>query len=51
MNDPEPDDVAADRRYFELDRDQSRAFQAAIDRPPVFKPRLSDLLREEGPFQ
>ncbi|MFN8589750.1 MAG: DUF1778 domain-containing protein [Burkholderiaceae bacterium] len=38
----------ADRRQFNLDEAQWRAFQAALDRPVQRKPRLKKLLREPG---
>ena len=38
----------ADRRYFELDETQWQAFQQALDRPVVAKPRLKKLLNEPG---
>lgn len=38
----------ADRRHFELDEAQWRAFQEALDRPVQAKPRLRKLLGEPG---
>jgi len=38
----------ADRRRFELDEAQWRAFQEALDRPVQGKPRLKKLLNEPG---
>jgi uncharacterized protein (DUF1778 family) len=38
----------ADRRQFALDDAQWQAFQAALDRPVQFKPRLEELLRKPG---
>jgi uncharacterized protein (DUF1778 family) len=42
--------VLADRRWFQLDDDAWRAFEALLDRPAVFKPRLSESLKREDPF-
>lgn len=42
--------VLADRRWFELDDDAWETFQAALDRPAVFKPRLSQSLTQADPF-
>jgi uncharacterized protein (DUF1778 family) len=42
--------VLADRRWFELDDAAWHAFEAALDRPVVFKPRLSESLNEADPF-
>ena len=38
----------ADRSRFELDAQQWRAFQAALDRPVTAKPKLKKLLSEPG---
>lgn len=38
----------ADRRHFVLDDDQWQAFQQALDRPVLAKPRLKKLLSEPG---
>jgi uncharacterized protein (DUF1778 family) len=43
--------VLADRRYFAVSDDAWQAFEAALDRPAVFKPRLSELLNESSPFE
>lgn len=43
--------VLADRRYFALSDDAWQAFEAALERPAVFKPRLHDLLNEDSLFQ
>jgi uncharacterized protein (DUF1778 family) len=43
--------VLADRRWFALDDVSWKAFQAALERPVVFKPRLSALLNEPDFFQ
>jgi uncharacterized protein (DUF1778 family) len=42
--------ILADRRWFRLDDQEWLAFEAALDRPPVFKPRLNESLNEPGPF-
>lgn len=42
------EDALIDRRIFRLDDAQWRAFQAALDRPVVRKPRLARLLAEKG---
>lgn len=44
------DEALADRRTFTLDRDQWKAFLAALDAPPRPLPRLQKLLREPGFF-
>ena len=36
--------VLADRRWFQLDDNDWDAFQVALERPPVLKPRLRSLL-------
>ncbi|EIC20752.1 type II toxin-antitoxin system TacA family antitoxin [Thiorhodovibrio frisius] len=38
----------ADRRHFQLDEAQWRAFAAALDRPVQSKPRLNRLLNDPG---
>lgn len=43
--------VLADRRYFAISDEAWHAFEAALDRPAVFKPRLAALLAEESPFE
>jgi len=42
--------VFADRREFALDSKPWKAFQAALERPAVLKPRLQTLLGEPDPF-
>jgi uncharacterized protein (DUF1778 family) len=42
--------VLADRRWFRLSDDAWEAFQVALERPPVFKPHLSESLRAPDPF-
>jgi uncharacterized protein (DUF1778 family) len=44
------DQVLADRRWFSMDDAQWAEFQAALDRPAVFKPRLAALLAASDPF-
>ena len=39
--------VLADRRWFMLDESAWDAFQDALERPAVVKPRLAELLAEE----
>jgi uncharacterized protein (DUF1778 family) len=43
--------VLADRRWFVLDDVAWEEFQAALERPVVFKPRLSALLNQPNFFQ
>jgi uncharacterized protein (DUF1778 family) len=43
--------VLADRRWFLLDEESWAAFEAALDRPAVFKPRLAELLNEQDYFE
>jgi uncharacterized protein (DUF1778 family) len=43
--------VLADRRWFVLDEVSWEEFQAALERPVIFKPRLSALLNESNIFQ
>lgn len=38
--------VTADRSMFELDDDDWRAFQTALESSPILKPRLRTLLAE-----
>jgi uncharacterized protein (DUF1778 family) len=42
--------VLADRRAFALDDASWEAFQEALERPVILKPRLSELLRAADPF-
>lgn len=42
--------VLADRREFILDAKAWKAFQAALERPAILKPRLQTLLGEADPF-
>jgi len=42
------EDALVDRRLFRLDEAQWRAFEEALDRPVVKKPRLARLLAEKG---
>lgn len=42
--------VLADRREFILDAKAGKAFQAALERPAILKPRLQTLLGEADPF-
>jgi uncharacterized protein (DUF1778 family) len=43
--------VLADRRWFELDDSAWEAFQVALERPAVLKPRLRTLLAEPSLFE
>lgn len=43
--------VLADRRYFAVSDDAWQAFEAALERPAVFRPRLHELLNEGSPFE
>ena len=43
--------VLADRRFFPITEEAWQAFEAALDRPAVYKPRLAELLSEESPFE
>lgn len=43
--------VLADRRYFAVSADAWQAFQAALDRPAIDKPRLRELVNEDSPFE
>jgi uncharacterized protein (DUF1778 family) len=40
----------ADRRWFDLPADAWAAFEAALDRPAVFKPRLSETVKRDDFF-
>lgn len=42
--------VLADRRWFRLDDSAWESFEALLDRPAVFKPRLSENLKAKDPF-
>jgi uncharacterized protein (DUF1778 family) len=42
------EETLADRRLFRLDDAQWKAFNAALDRPVVAKPRLARLLSEKS---
>lgn len=42
--------VLSDRREFVLDSKAWQAFQVALERPAVLKPRLQTLLGESEPF-
>lgn len=42
------EEALVDRRLFQLDADQWRAFQEALARPVVHKPRLTRLLAEKS---
>jgi uncharacterized protein (DUF1778 family) len=44
MTDPH---ATADRRWFRLPARAWATFQNHLDRPPVFKPRLAELLTRE----
>ena len=43
--------VLLDQRLFLVDEDQWQQFQAALDAPPTFKPRLHDLLTTPSPWE
>ncbi len=45
------EEALADRRAFRLDDRRWRAFQAALDRPVVRKPRLARLLSQESEIE
>lgn len=45
------EDVLADRRFFAITEESWQAFEAALDRPAVFKPSLAELLHEDSPFE
>lgn len=42
--------VLADRRWFQIDQHAWTRFEVALERPAVFKPRLSESLHAEDPF-
>lgn len=42
--------VLADRRQFDLDSKAWKAFQRALERPAILKPRLNTLLGASEPF-
>ena len=42
--------VLADQMWFELDQARSDEFQALLDRPAIYKPRLSALMSGEDPY-
>jgi uncharacterized protein (DUF1778 family) len=42
--------VLAERRWFRIDKESWDAFQATLDRPVVFKPRLNALLGSQDGF-
>lgn len=42
--------VLADRRWFQLDDSAWESFEALLDRPAVFKPRLSEVMNAKDPF-
>jgi uncharacterized protein (DUF1778 family) len=44
-------DTLADRRVFQLDEKQWRAFMTALDRPPKDNPRLRKLLATKAPWE
>lgn len=44
------ENVLADRRLFAVSDEAWQAFEAALDRPAVVKPRLQALLAEESIF-
>jgi uncharacterized protein (DUF1778 family) len=41
----------ADRRYFVIDDSAWMEFEALLERPPVYKPRLEKLLSQPAPWQ
>lgn len=43
--------VLADRRFFAVSDEAWEAFEAALERPAVFKPRLNELLSEDTIFE
>lgn len=45
------EEALVDRRMFRLDDEQWRAFQEALDRPVVQKPRLAALLARKSPVE
>ena len=42
--------VLADRRWFRVDESAWERFEALLDRPAIYKPRLADLLATEDTF-
>jgi uncharacterized protein (DUF1778 family) len=42
--------VLADRRWFRLDDAAWDSFEALLDRPAVFKPRLNELMNSQDRF-
>ena len=42
--------VLADRRWFRLEGASWEAFEALLERPAIFKPRLAELLAAEDKF-
>lgn len=42
--------VLADRRWFTADEAAWQAFEALLERPVVYKPRLAELLAEDDRF-
>lgn len=42
--------VLADRRWFRLEDSAWESFEALLDRPAVFKPRLSENMNAKDPF-
>ncbi|WP_338145025.1 DUF1778 domain-containing protein [Cryobacterium glucosi] len=42
--------VLADRRWFRLDEASWETFEALLERPAIFKPRLAELLAMEDRF-
>lgn len=42
--------VLADRRWFELDEQAWDLFNAALERPAIYKPRLSEMLKDDSYF-
>jgi len=47
----EAESVLLDRRYFHLDEDAFRRFNAMLDAPPKSNPRLARLLRTKAPWE
>ena len=43
--------VLGNRRYFAVTDEARQAFEAALERPAVFKPRLHELLNEDPPWK
>jgi uncharacterized protein (DUF1778 family) len=41
----------ADRRYFAIDGAAWAEFNALLERPPVYKPRLAELLAQPAPWR